>query len=317
MPERFPCGLIVCSLDERRLSFANDYVASMLGYSSEEMIGQALEMLLSKASLIFMDSYVYPTLLESGDHNELQLTLIAKGGDRVPVLANIRANDQGFMHWALFSAIERDKMYQELIETRDQLQRQTQKLKRLAARDPLTGMLNRRASQERLIELYDQSRRASSPLTLLLIDIDHFKQVNDRFGHSEGDRVLVEVALAINSTLRSVDLGARWGGEEFLIVLYATDTQGAIESSRRIHSALEQIRIEQHKVSVSIGVAKIDLKLKEANQAIDQAISAADTALYRAKAMGRNRTEVQIESASAFQTGTRLKAVEGEVKKGA
>lgn len=292
MSERFPCGLMVSSLDSRELTFANDYVAEMLDYSSEEMTGQGLDTILSRASLIFLDSYVYPTLLDQGDHNELQLMLISSTGERVPVLANVRATPQGYLHWALFSAVERDKMYEELLVARDQLQLQAEKLKELASTDALTGLLNRRATDERLERLYDQSKRAPSPLSVLLIDIDHFKQINDRFGHLEGDRVLVEVADTIKSTLRSVDLGARWGGEEFLIVLFATDIDGAIDASQRFHAALTSVTIEAARVTASIGVAEVDLSHVSVADAIDKAIAQADEALYRAKEAGRNRTGV-------------------------
>jgi len=289
--DRFPCGLMVSELESRKLTFANDYVASMLGYTSEEMMSASLETILTKASMIFMDSYVYPSLLDDGEHSELQLTLMGKNGDRFPVLANIRANEQGYLHWALFSAVERDKMYQELIAARDQLQLQAEKLKAIASTDSLTGLLNRRAAQERFERLYQQSNRAPTPLSLLLIDIDHFKQINDRYGHLEGDRIIVGVADVIQSTLRSVDLGVRWGGEEFLIVLYATDVEGAVGFSRRIHDALTQVKLEGFAVRVSIGVAQVNLNLESVSEALDKAVAAADQALYQAKDSGRNRTE--------------------------
>ncbi|NRP47655.1 MULTISPECIES: PAS domain-containing hybrid sensor histidine kinase/response regulator [unclassified Marinobacterium] len=121
MDDRFPGGLMVSGLEDRRLSYANDYVASILGYEIEQVVGLGLDKLLTKASLIFLDSYVYPKLLDEGEHTELQLMLLGRGGARLPILANVRLR-HGELYWALFSAVERDKMYQELIETRDQLQ---------------------------------------------------------------------------------------------------------------------------------------------------------------------------------------------------
>jgi len=281
---------MVSDISKRELTFANEYVASMLGYTSEEMAGQLLEKFLSKASLIFMDSYVYPSLLDDGEHSELQLVLLGRGGERIPVLANIRANEQGFLHWALFSAIERDKMYQELIAARDQLQRQAQELKELASADPLTGLLNRRAAEQRFETLFQQSKRTDSPISVLLIDIDHFKQINDRYGHIEGDRILIEIAEVIRSTLRTVDIGARWGGEEFLITLYDTDLAGAADFSPRIHKGLESVLLDGFTVHASVGVAAVDLDLDSPSVAIDHALQAADKALYQAKEFGRNRT---------------------------
>ena len=290
MADRFPCGLIVSDLNDRRLTFANDYVAEMLGYESEQMIGLELDKILTKASLIFLDSYVYPTLLDVGEHSELQLMLLSRSGERLPVLANVRTN-QGYLHWALFSAIERDKMYQELIAARDQLQLQAEKLKALAATDALTGLLNRRAAEQQFHALFSQSKRTSNPITLLLVDIDFFKQINDRYGHLEGDRILVEIAEVLNSTLRKVDLGVRWGGEEFLVVLYATDVAGALEFSERVHQALTKVKLEGFPVRASIGVAGVSLEQSDASIALDKALLAADKALYKAKEYGRNRTE--------------------------
>lgn len=295
MADRFPCGLIVSDLTHRKMTFANDYVASMLGYSCEELIGESLDKILTKASQIFMDSYVYPTLLDEGQHSELQLMLVARSGERFAVLANIRANEQGYLHWALFSAAERDKMYQELIAARDQLQLQAEKLKALAASDALTGLLNRRAAAERFESLFQQSKRTSNPLSLLLLDIDYFKQINDRYGHLEGDRILVEISAVLRATLRSVDLGVRWGGEEFLIVLYATDVAGAVELSRRVHEALTSVKLEGFPVRASVGVAGIDLRIEQSAYALDRALLAADKALYKAKDCGRNRTEIARE----------------------
>jgi len=123
-----------------------------------------------------------------------------------------------------------------------------------------------------------------------LIGIDHFKQINDRYGHVEGDRILIEIAEVIRSTLRTVDIGARWGGEEFLITLYATDLAGAADFSPRIHQGLESVLLEGFTVHASVGVATVDLSLDSASIAIDHALLAADKALYQAKEFGRNLT---------------------------
>jgi diguanylate cyclase (GGDEF)-like protein len=292
MADRFPCGLLVSDISSRKLSFANHYVAEMLGYTSEEMANESLNKFLSKASLIFLDSYVYPALLTEGEHTELQLTLVSRAAERIPVLANIRANDQGFLHWALFSAVERDKMYQELIAARDQLQRRAAELKALAASDPLTGLLNRRAAEQLFVDLFQQSLRTENPISALLLDIDHFKQINDRYGHLEGDRILIEIAELIQSTLRQVDIGARWGGEEFLILLHNTDITGAVELAKRIHQGLQAVKLEGFPVRASIGAASVSLIQEPASDAMDRVVLAADQALYQAKEFGRNRTVV-------------------------
>ena len=278
---------MVSELESRKLTFANDYVASMLGYTSEEMMGASLETILTKASMIFMDSYVYPSLLDDGEHSELQLTLMGKNGDRFPVLANIRANEQGYLHWALFSAVERDKMYQELIAARDQLQLQAEKLKAIASTDSLTGLLNRRAARERFERLYQQSNRAPTPLSLLLIDIDHFKQINDRYGHLEGDRIIVGVADVIQSTLRSVDLGVRWGGEEFVVLVPNTHLDQAVILANKLRNALKAQSLDKMGViTASFGVTEYHPGDTE-----EAMMKRADKALYNAKESGRDQVK--------------------------
>jgi diguanylate cyclase (GGDEF)-like protein len=166
-------------------------------------------------------------------------------------------------------------------------------LHRLSTTDSMTGALNRRRFEE-LAELERRrAQRNGFPLSILILDIDHFKSVNDRFGHHTGDaaiRMLANVSLA---TLRPADLFSRWGGEEFVVAMPETNAAGVKKAAERLREMIAAARFEAagktHSVTVSIGVTTM---LRE-ELSIAHAIGRADRALYRAKQAGRNRVEAE------------------------
>lgn len=170
--------------------------------------------------------------------------------------------------------------------------------RRLAMRDALTGLRNRRALLEALGQQLAQARRTGLPLSLLAIDVDHFKQVNDRFGHLAGDQVLRQVAQLLDRELRSQDFAGRFGGEEFLVVLPNTAADGGLTVARALCQAVAAARFETDRgevlaITISVGVHALDL---EADRDVDHLIHAADQALYRARSGGRNRVESSLLS---------------------
>ncbi len=166
-----------------------------------------------------------------------------------------------------------------------------QRLQKLAISDGLTGLFVRRYFLERLAEEVGRSMRHHLKLAFLMLDIDHFKQCNDRFGHLTGDVVLREVAGQIKACVREIDLVGRYGGEEFSVLLPDTDRLGAGFVAERIRSSIAKKEIDAYdehiKVEVSIGVALFPEDSTAAQQLIDRA----DQALYHAKQGGRNRVE--------------------------
>jgi two-component system, cell cycle response regulator len=160
----------------------------------------------------------------------------------------------------------------------------------LATTDPLTSLANRRNFMERLALELSRSRRYDDRLALVLMDVDHFKEVNDAHGHLEGDRVLVAIARdALGPALRTVDLAGRYGGEEFAVLLPSTDLDGAVVVAERLRERVARIEVEgpggRH-ITASFGVAAFPEV--EADDIVGL-IRAADEALYRAKAEGRDR----------------------------
>jgi diguanylate cyclase (GGDEF)-like protein len=163
-----------------------------------------------------------------------------------------------------------------------------QQLAELAIRDELTGVSNRRHFMATIQREWDLARRHAAIGTLLLIDADGFKAINDTHGHLCGDRLLREVATVIGGSLRHVDLLARFGGEEFIVFLPHTDSFGALDVAERIRSRVQAAHVtwqgRQISITVSIGVAPIRRELPS----LDWMIHEADTALYAAKTAGRN-----------------------------
>jgi diguanylate cyclase (GGDEF)-like protein len=168
--------------------------------------------------------------------------------------------------------------------------RMESQLRHMATIDELTGCINRRAFFSAAEQELERANRYGSPVSVLMIDIDHFKQVNDRFGHAAGDRALKATTAAIHANLREIDSFGRLGGEEFAALLPETTLAGAMLVAERLRQAVAATEVELEETSplrltVSLGVAE----RMTGETAIDQLLARADTALYRAKAAGRNR----------------------------
>ncbi len=173
----------------------------------------------------------------------------------------------------------------------ERLRDNVQKSAEMAITDGLTGLFNRRYMEMHLASLVEQAASRGKPIAVLIIDIDHFKAVNDTYGHDAGDEVLREFALRIRKAIRNIDLACRYGGEEFVIVMPETDVAVATMVAERLRRriATEPFAIEQGArqltVTISIGLAA----LADANDNAAAILKRADTALYRAKNEGRNR----------------------------
>ena len=155
-------------------------------------------------------------------------------------------------------------------------------------RDPLTGLWNRRHSLNLLEKARQQKRRNEVDYSLLILDIDHFKRINDQFGHNKGDEVLVLLAKTLENRVRDTDSVSRWGGEEFIILLPQTDVKNAENLAECLRESVSEIQIPAlPRITVSIGVAQ-----HQHEEATESLLRPADEALYRAKTLGRNRVVV-------------------------
>ena len=165
------------------------------------------------------------------------------------------------------------------------------RLEALATTDSVTALLNRRALVDRLSHEMERARRYATPLALLMVDLDHFKDINDTHGHLVGDEALREVARLLQSAVRNVDIVARYGGEEFAIVLPETSNEGAVAFAERVRERVAEHvfaneRLPSLRLTVSVGVASVPAADIES---VEDFFARSDEALYRAKAGGRNQ----------------------------
>ncbi|HZQ19785.1 MAG TPA: diguanylate cyclase [Terriglobales bacterium] len=211
----------------------------------------------------------------SGD---LSLRLETRGEDELSELA-------GTVN-AMLSAIQKAKF--ELLQAQESLRFH-------AEHDSLTGVLNRRAIRDVLRRELARCRRENQTLGVMLADVDHFKRINDHYGHGAGDAVLLTVVQRISSTLRPYDLVGRYGGEEFLIVAPGCDLELTQKLAERIRSAVGDVSVDlgSEKVTVTLSVG---VTLGTSDSDPEFLVAAADSGMYQAKRQGRNRVEASLES---------------------
>jgi len=185
---------------------------------------------------------------------------------------------------------------------RERILRQT--ITRLSQEDPLTGLNNRRRINELLEIEIQRATRYNTMFSVILVDIDHFKDVNDQFGHQIGDEVLTRIAEIIRSSVRATDLTGRWGGEEFVIISPGTEIDGSLSLAEKIRTRLESTALgEIGQKTASFGVTTFS-----DGDSIEKIIARADIGLYAAKQGGRNRVEkapvvINTETGSRFRYG--------------
>ena len=226
--------------------------------------------------------------------------LLQRHEDQIAQLEKLTSISDGF-HSALRASnkslneryCQQIRQLQKIIRISDHYQKMLQdtneQLKIASTQDPLTHLPNRRLMHNHLDAETAKAARGHAPFALDLIDVDHFKNINDQWGHDVGDTALVCLADKLRADLRLYDVCARWGGEEFLILLPETDGPAAFEIAERLRIAVSQLRCpglpDDARLSLSIGVVQ-----HTPQDTWDETLKHADTALYRAKAAGRNST---------------------------
>ena len=185
------------------------------------------------------------------------------------------------------------RLHLKVKKLQDELRVKNESLARLSTTDALTGLRTRRYAQEVLSIEFLRARRYGSPLSVIMADLDHFKLVNDTYGHPAGDVVLRGVSSLLLSQLRATDVAGRYGGEELIVIMAQSELEGAGLFAERWRKSVESASFdtsdaEALEAKISVGVASYDPSMKSP----DDVVAAADAALYRAKEKGRNRTEV-------------------------
>ena len=188
---------------------------------------------------------------------------------------------------AILQSIDDPEIRNKLFELKHIINRSKEKLSRLAMVDRLTLLYNRRHFEDSLAREVERARRYSQELCLLMIDIDHFKDINDTLGHQKGDEVLREIAKIISDNLRLNDIASRYGGEEITVILPETTMENALVAAEKLRAAIqtESLARTGREVTVSMGVSEF----REGENAAGDMVKRADDALYQAKDEGRNR----------------------------
>lgn len=291
--DQFFSGHMVVN-EKRQVVWSNRYLSDLCGGFAQDPLPASLNSLFTKASIIFIDSYVYPLLIHEGVAEEIQLTLLNANDERIPVVVNIKKDANHLTYWSLYDCANRDKLYQELISAKEQLELQRHSLIELAAQDPLTGLLNRRELSHRAKQMLSQAQRTESPVAMLVVDF--FKVINDKHGHALGDEVLRGLSDELSKKRREYDIVARFGGEEFVLVLFDIDDHNALKVANTLRSNIEARDFNGIKITVSIGISMNVCRLAGASPHFETDFETlfdkADSALYDVKNKGRNNVQL-------------------------
>lgn len=184
-------------------------------------------------------------------------------------------------------------------ETIAALKQEIQQLKQQVSTDPLTGLFNVRHLRFTLEQEMERTYRSHQPTTFIILDVDHFKRVNDNYGHVVGDKVLIHLASLIKTEVRKIDIPCRYGGEEFAVILPSTPILIGIQVAERIRKKIEETPFIDHEHNLAITIsAGIDSFTRKQNRSLDNFIDGADQQLYKAKQLGRNRIHHASEKAA-------------------
>lgn len=280
-----------------RITLANAQAETLFGYDRSELIDQPVEMLVPPRFTAQHASHRAEFMVEAHSRQmgaAVELFAQRKHDGELPVDIMLSPMIVDGCHYTL--CVVRD--ITERKAAQDERERQTAELRRLHAElellanhDGLTGLYNWRAFYEHAGQMLKTAHRRQENATLLMLDLDYFKQVNDRFGHAEGDRVLQAVAATLKATARENDIVARHGGEEFVVAALGLTEPESLMAAERLRAAVAAIENMKSPVTISIGVATFapQTHKHEASRVLAELLDQADQALYAAKNSGRDQ----------------------------
>lgn len=312
--EQIPCGFLATNL-ENQITAINSTLCEWLNIGQDDVLGKNLSQLLPISSRLLFLGNILPSLQLNLLVEENYLIFKVANAENLPLMLNakkIEHDGHSYFSYALMKMNRRHLIEAQLIEERHKAKRITEEkeainlelkltqqallekheklvklneeLEVLSHTDTLTQLHNRRYYEGVLANQVALFNRHQIPFCLVILDIDFFKSINDRFGHENGDLVLTQVSAQLQTHQREVDTVARIGGEEFALILPNTTLASAIEVANRHRTGIEQMQLSVGAVTASFGVAEI-----QAGFDCTMLYSQADQALYRAKQNGRNR----------------------------
>lgn len=289
-----PIGMALGAIDGRWLQ-VNQALCQLLGYSEAELLATDCQSVTHAEDNAEDRTQLRALLAGTSLTCSIEKRLLHKDGRTIWVMrrvALVREQDGSPRCFvSQIQSIDAQKMLIAALEHQQEaLEAANRKLTLLAAIDPLTEALNRRALREKLDELDKEAVASGQPLAFLMVDVDHFKSYNDRYGHMDGDQALRIIAKTLVAASRASDVVGRFGGEEFLVLLPDTDAAAARMVAERLRISVAQSEEMREPTTVSIGVHV--LMPTPDRETVNQAIVLADNALYLAKRQGRNRVEL-------------------------
>ncbi|MCD6363404.1 MAG: diguanylate cyclase [Synergistetes bacterium] len=281
-------GIAICSGDGHTITSVNRSFSELTGKKEEELIGRSISDLIHPEDRPIFSKYI--ANVRRGTQEDCQIRFRKETGENIHVIlkSSMCSEKRVFLH----SFID----ISEIIELQMQLERANEVLQKLSSRDHLTGAFNRRTLDTDLAEKLEEARVREEHISIIMLDIDHFKRINDTYGHQVGDYILKSLVRLIHSKLRSEDTIYRYGGEEFVIILPGASKKNAIKVAERLRKEIESFPFTYRKeepplrinITCSFGVATFP----EDGATPEELLKRADKALYRAKEGGRNRVEI-------------------------
>lgn len=285
-----PAGTLLADPDGK-IVYVNDELCRLFGYTDEELIDQSIELLVPEK---YREQHKTDRdqFIKEGSARKMGRGMMLRGqrknGSTLPIeigLQPITLVDEQLQIVTIMDLTEQVGFLEKIKEQADQL-------RALSLTDELTHTGNRRAFNNKLSEYVELSFRSNVPVSLMILDIDHFKEYNDSFGHVEGDKALQKIASILNKESRNIDFVARYGGEEFTVIMPDTNRVDALYLAERIRTAIGGYPWDLKPLTISIGIStthELTSKTIELDKAIDSLIRLADEALYQSKSDGRNR----------------------------
>lgn len=278
----------VVAVDSRHnITLFNEGAQRIFGFTPDEVLGKHLNLLLPERfhlqhDLLIEEFGASGKTMKASNQRSRQIFGRRKDGSEFAASISIMRTGAGTFRPG-YAAVIRD--ISENKKTEDELLR-------LAATDPLTGALNRREFTSLADQESQRSNRYNRPLSIMMLDLDHFKKLNDTYGHAAGDKALQRFTTLCCNALRTVDVFGRWGGEEFVTLLPETDVEGAVIIAERLRKLVSQNMLVYNNQTISFTTSIGIAQYRSGEVSVEGPLSRADSAVYDAKKAGRNRISV-------------------------
>ncbi len=277
----FASDSIVAIDTDLKIIFFNKEAEKTFGYSSDEILGKHLNTLIPSRFHESHNNYV-TQFAKSG--------VIARLMNETANLEVMALRRDGSEFFVEISIIKIKEAFVSIVRDITNRKAFEEKLKFYAERDYLTGVMNRRKTEETGSKELERAKRFNNPFSILVLDIDHFKKINDSYGHDIGDLAIIHLTSVVQNVIRQIDSIGRWGGEEFVILLPEVDDQGISVVAEKIRSAVEQQPfITKTKKNVDFTISIGGSTYSKSNASWESILKNADLGLYKAKKNGRNR----------------------------